>query len=137
MPSKTKKSSRPRSAYQTFVSKELKKLRKERPGLKQTSYMKLAAKEWSKFKKTHGMYGGTKQVAKQAGGAKKKRGSKTAKRKTPTKRTKKSGSKSAKKTTKKRSTKKSTKKSAKKSAKKSTKPKKKSTKKGTKKSAKK
>jgi len=122
MPSKTKKSSRPRSAYQSFISKELKKLRKERPGLKQTSYMKLAAKEWSKFKKTHGMYGGAKQATKQAGGAKKKR---------TTKRTKKSGSKSAKKTTKPK------KKSTKKSTKKTTKPKKKSAKKSTKKSAKK
>lgn len=89
--------------YQKFVSRELPKLRKKYPELKQTDYMKLAAKEWNKYKKENAIGTGSKTASKTASKttktksmpkikiasvskpAKRKTGSKTAKQK-PSKR---------------------------------------------------
>jgi len=69
--------------YQKFVAKELRTLRKKHPGLKQTEYMKLAAREWNKYKIDHNMPGGAKTKKSKSGSktSKKSRsGSKTSKK---------------------------------------------------------
>ena len=49
---------KPRPAYQLFIQKELHRQREKQPGLANHQYMKLAAEEWTKYKKENGIVTG-------------------------------------------------------------------------------
>ena len=94
------------SDYQRFMSKELMRQRKSHPNLANTEYMSRAAKEWSRYKKAHGIVTGVKVAAKRSTSkttrTKKKSPAKrkpAVKRKTTTVKRKATGSKSAKRST--------------------------------------
>lgn len=57
--SQTQKNSRSNRSnilnYREFISRELRKLRDENPDLENTEYMKMAAKNWSRYKDKHGI----------------------------------------------------------------------------------
>ena len=49
-------------SYQEFMSNALHQLRQDRPNLVNTEYMKLAAKEWNKYKRANGITQGRKRL---------------------------------------------------------------------------